>query len=100
MSSDNVITIRISKEEKDQITQKAKEYFMSVNQYAKFKLLEEKSDFLNKNVPLIMRIMISGYMHVRSLGIKHLTKEELNRIHQDSEEEFRKLNIQKDGRID
>lgn len=98
MSSENMITIRLSKEEKENIAQNAKAHFMSLNQYVKFKLFEENDLF--KHVPLMMRIMINGYMHVRALGIKHLTTDELNKINKDSQEEFGKLHIQKDGCID
>lgn len=99
MSSDHVMTIRLSKEEREKIAQKAKLCFMSINQYVKFKLFEEEYG-LHKHISLVMRLMISSYMHVRALGIKHLPVEELNKIQKDSEEEFRRLNIQKDGRID
>lgn len=96
-SSDSGIIFRMSKEENSRLREEAANSCMSINQYIKYKVFDTP---LNKNFPLLMHLAISGYMHIRALGLKHLTKQEIERIDKESEEEFQKLGIQKDGSID
>lgn len=90
--SSKVIIVRFSDEEKKRIKDEAANACMSINQYIKYKVFDSHSS-------LLTRIAISGYMHTRALGLKHLSKQEIERIDKESEEEFQKLGIQKDGSI-
>ena len=96
------MTLRLTKSEKDKLKEEAHGSCMSLNQYIKYRLLESevsdgvnKSAFLDQNLALLARVLINGYFHIRLLGLKHLSKEELERIQIESEEEFKKLGISK-----
>ncbi len=103
MKDEQIITLRLTLAEKEKIKEEASQSCMSINQYIKYKVLESETQtkpdsavmFLNKNFALFSRILISGYMHTRLLGIKHFTKDELARINEDSSIEFQKLGIEK-----
>lgn len=97
-----VVMLRLTKHEKDKLKEEANSSCMNLTQYIKYRLFESEVDdgvnkfaFLDKNLALLVRVLISGYFHTRLLGLKHLSKEELERIHLESEEEFKKLGISK-----
>lgn len=97
-----VIMLRLTRSEKDKLKEEANGCCMNITQYIKYKLFEadgessfNKSTFLDQNIALLTRVLINGYFHIRLLGLKHLSKEELDKVHTESEEEFKKLGISK-----
>ena len=100
------LTFRVSEEEKKLIEQKAKERCMSINQYTRYKVFEYEElesveneryalKFLNKNLPMITRIILDGYFHVRALARQNLTEEDYKEINEEEEIEFKRLGIKK-----
>ena len=102
------ISIRFSEEEIEQLEGKAKDHCMTLSQYIRYKADDEgvlkKSkqpyciEFLNKNLPMITRVILDGYFHIRALARQKLDDEDYEEIGKETHIEFKKLGILKKQR--
>lgn len=103
---ENVITVRFrATEEKYEMEKAAEEYAMSLNQYAKYKILAglENIDSNNSNSietqsshkhwRLLSRIIIYSYLHIQRLAENQLSDDELQQINAEAIERLEKLGL-------
>ena len=105
-SKETTITIRLSDEEKGVLEKAAKEDCMSLSQYIRHRVLEDRekiqenqqpyyAEFLNKNLPMITRVLLDIFYHTRGLARQSLTDEDYDEIDAEKATDYKNLNIQK-----
>lgn len=101
------ISIRFSEEEAERLEEKAKDHCMTLSQYIRYKADDEgvpkKSkqpyciEFLDKNLPMITRVILDGYFHIRALARQKLDDKDYEEIGKETHIEFKKMGILKEG---
>lgn len=108
-SKGTMLAIRLTDQEKEKLEKRAKDNCMVLSQYIRYKVLEwedvpKKSkqpyciEFLNKNLPMITRVILDGYFHIRALARQKLDEEDYEEIRKETHIEFKKLGILKKQR--
>jgi hypothetical protein len=100
-----VISIRINEEEKELLTQEGEKLGMSLSQYVRYKALDEDNakvdrskcttEFLEKHMAKLSRILIDGYFNIKALTHKELSDEERDEVLELSHKEFDTMGIVK-----
>ena len=104
-SKGTTITMRISEEEKELLTQDGEKLGMSLSQYIRYKLLEEDkasadgqksvAEYLEKYMAKLSRMLIDSYSNIKALAYKELSTEERDEALRMSYKEFDTMGIAK-----
>ena len=105
------ITIRLSIEENEWLEKSAKEQGMSLSRYIRYRALEDReegqenqqpyyAEFLNKNLPLLTRVLFDTYYHTRALARISLDDETFKEIEEQNAIDFKNLKIEKPKNAD
>jgi|GEM_PF-3249552 hypothetical protein len=89
-AKDNIVTIRLTNEEKATLEQEAKLHGLRLSHYVRYKVLElqekgvKKQEqtsssiaFLDQHLHLLTRVILNGYFHTIKLADNQLSEEEL-----------------------
>jgi Family of unknown function (DUF6290) len=107
-AKDNIVTIRLSNEEKALIEQEAKLHSLSLSQYVRYKILELQETtqqavsqtapsikFLDEHLPLLARVLLDGYFHIIKIAERALPPEAIEEAENDALEVINRLGIAK-----
>ena len=107
-SKESRVTIRFNEAEKELLTEEANKIGMSLSQYVRYKALEEdflhgeskepnkaSSEFLEKHIAKMARVIIDGYFHIKALAYNQLSEEESNEALELAYKEIEKMGISK-----
>lgn len=107
-SKGTLVAFRITEDEKDLLTEEANKIGMSLSQYVRYKALEENvaqdsqkepnkasSEFLEKHIAKMARVIIDGYFHIKALAYNQLSEEESNEALELAYKEIEKMGISK-----
>lgn len=101
----NKVNVRLSDKEKNSLEKRALQKSMSLSQYIRYKILATDDEVIKDNInesiikqlPLIMRILISGYLKIGALSDKQLDTKEVEKIKQRAIDIFIELGIAKEN---
>lgn len=100
------ITIRISQEEKELLTDEANKLGLSLSQYIRFKALEEGAgneertqktadEFLEKHIARIARLIVDSWVHIKAMSLNSLSEAQKDNAHAAVVREIKKMGIAK-----
>lgn len=95
------ISLRLSNDEKTLMLARAKGHGMTMSEYIRYKLLEDKApvekrvNSLEANQDLIIKLIINGYLKITAMANKTLSEAELEEIKASFIEQQKKLEMEK-----